>query len=304
MKEFTTVNNFSQQFPDSPETHLNSTGPALLVTTLAWAVQNSIPLHQAVLSLTPYGKVSKRYSLYLFAPKKWKVALDLTYLDLLDGKPLHLTLRDRMCRFLPEYFINAVETAENENRLETVLPHFAKRIDFLACLKTNFKRALILPTTVLIVSAMICTLFSLFIVPKFVRIGEELLAGSNDAWGMSYLSFVSETIRHHFFEVILIFAFFVFIYKVAKKPLFWLFDLTMTYVPFFSSILKDLAVLEFSASMGSYLSAGEDILQAAKFSRKACRFHWMRGKLKRFIAEMEKGTPWLDAWAMQQSQTV
>ena len=57
-----------------------------------------------------------------------------------------------------------------------------------------------------------------------------------------------------------------------------------------------MALLDLSSSMASYLDAGEDILNAARFSEKACNHFWLKRKLKRFIGRVEKGENWLDAW--------
>ena len=70
----------------------------------------------------------------------------------------------------------------------------------------------------------------------------------------------------------------------------------MIFFPYFRTQLKNMAMLELSASISSYLSAGEDILNAMKFSRKACNHLWLRRKLGRCIRQMENGTDWLDAW--------
>ena len=67
-------------------------------------------------------------------------------------------------------------------------------------------------------------------------------------------------------------------------------------IPFLRSYFMDKAILELSASMSSYLDDGRDLKEALEFSMSACSHPWLKGRLKKCLSKVERGSNWLDAW--------
>ena len=288
------------RYNESPEGSLSTTGTALLANTLAWAANNNIPFHLAILSLT--GNGCPRHSLILFLmpnSRNWNLCLQAAYGDLVNGLPLYRALRKRLGYFLPEYYLQAVEKAEKDGLLPEVLPHFAKSINLASEIRYSYRTTLTLPFLEFMLILNVLAGLAIFILPNFQKIFNELLGGMkvpfNSGFTGAALSFYSLLGRNLFFIILLGWLFLI-LFRNFRNFISMIMEEVMIFFPYFRTQLKNMAVLELSASISSYLSAGEDILNAMKFSRKACNHLWLRRKLGRCIRQMENGTDWLDAW--------
>lgn len=291
------------RYNESPEGSLSTSGAALLASTLAWAANNKIPFHQAILSMTSTGYPSRNIILFLLPnSKNWNKCLEAVYSDLVNGCPLYKTLRKRLSYFLPEYYLQAVEKAEKDGHLPEVLPHFAKRMNLASEIRLSYRTTLTIPfIEFLMISGIMC-LMSVFILPNFNKIFDELFGGAKAPFNTGFTGFVCHvysTFGYNLFYIILIGILLMFLLRICqvfRNIFMMLMEEFMIHLPYFRTQLKNMAMLELSASISSYLAAGEDIFNAMKFSRKACNHLWLRRKLGRCIRQMERGTDWLDAW--------
>jgi type II secretory pathway component PulF len=287
-------------YSESPEGNLSASGPALLTRTLAWAVQNDIPFHEVILSLTQRGNAGLNRVLFLLPySKKWEKCLLASYTDLVNGIPLYQTLRKRFAYFLPEYYLQAVEKAEKEGHLEEILPVFAKRLNFSIETKIFYKRALTFPFSELLIICAVLSFFTVFVFPNFTKIFEDLTWQNQTTVIVSKVLYVIsefwEIVRDVVFTM-LAWSFLARIFVGLRRLILMLLGELFIFIPPFRGQLRNIAFLDLSSSMASYLDAGEDILTAAKLSKKSCNHFWLRRKLNRFISKMEKGENWLDAW--------
>ena len=291
------------RYNESPEGSLSTSGVALLASTLAWAANNKIPFHQAILSMTDSGRQSRNIILFLLPhSRNWKLCLNAVYSDLIKGCPLYKTLRRRLSYFLPEYYLQAVEKAEKERHLPEVLPHFAKRMNLAAETRLSYRTTLTIPFFEFSFILFIFTGLSIFIIPNFSRIFYELIGRTSTPFNSGLtgsLLHIYSLIGHNLSDIVFVGGWFFLMFRFSKyfRKFFTMFiEEIMIHLPYFKPQLKNMAMLELSASISSYLAAGEDIFNAMKFSRKACNHLWLRRKLGRCIRQMERGTDWLDAW--------
>jgi len=291
-----TVGNYSE----SPEGTLSTSGPALLARSLAWAVSNDVPFHEVILTLTQNGSAGFNRVLFLLPrSKKWEKCLWTCYSDLVKGVPLYKTLRKRMSYFLPEYYLQAVEKAEKEGHLKEVLPVFAKRLDLACETKKYYKRTIMFPFLEFVVICSILVPMSIFILPRFSFITSDFtLQNTSFDWVAGILLGVIKG-----WNLLFVIAFYYFIFYLlgrifprARRLVLMLLEEIFIFIPPFRKQLVNLALLELSSSMASYLDIGEDILTAAEFSRKSCNHFWLRRRLGRFINKVQKGENWLEAW--------
>jgi len=288
-------------YNESPEGNLSTSGPALLAQTLAWAVQNDIPFHKVILSLTHSGNFGLNRVLFLLPrSRKWGKCLLASYSDLVNGVPLHKTLRKRFAYFLPEYYLQAVEKAEQEGHLKETLPVFAKRLNFFCETRAFYKRTLAFPFLELFIICSMLSFLSIFILPSFDFIFSDLVhAKPSDSWaGLMLMGTVG--IWQLFWELvylILLLHYLARIFAGLRRFVFMLLGEIFIFIPPFRRQLRNVALLNLASSMAAYLEIGEDILNAAKFSRKSCNHFWMKRKLGHFIVKVERGENWLDAWS-------
>ena len=284
---------------ESPEGVISTSGPALLAQTLAWAVKNDIPFQEVILSLADRGYEKSNRKLFLLPrSKRWNACLTAAYFDLIHGYTLSQALRRRFEYFLPEYYLQAVEQADAEDRLKEVLPVFAKRLNFVSQKKIFYKRALAFPFLELLLVLFLATLEAIFLLPNYVRIADGLVVGEklSPAGVIIMLQFIFILIILGLLTLLVLYS----IGRLIPKFHLWLNMFVgefMRFVPIKGEQIRSSAYMELAASMASYLDAGEDIITAALYSEKACEHWWLKRKLKLFISALQKGENWLDAWS-------
>lgn len=290
------------RYNESPEGFLSVPGPVLLASTLAWAAKNNIPFQDAFRSLMDYGE-PKSFSFRFWPAASWERALWGAHLDISNGDPLYKALRWNFSNYLPEYYLQAVEAAEKDGRLEEVLSHFAKHLNFSSDIKTAYASAISGALLEFFVIAFLLTLTTVFIVPKFSRIFYDLTYGLYmPFWfgifqkAMVWISDICNWVFRNSFYVIGGIIFIIGLRNTQRKYVMMFLEEILVWLPFFRRQIRDIARLELAASLAAYLSAGEDILSAAKLSRKACRHIWYRRKIDKFIERVSRGEDWLDAW--------
>jgi len=274
---------------------LSCNGPALLASTLAWAARNGQPFPPAVLTLTERGlPLDNDVLLGLWRRRSWNQRLLELHYDLSNGLPLARALRRRLARFLPEFFLQGVERAEKDGRLAEVLPVFAQRLNVAAELRRQYRMELLAPVLVLWLICGVVSGMQIFIIPKMLKIFNELLEGtfSHHFVILQTLSAWMPTILG---EVVLLLILLWFCRPLARL-LGRLLGEILVWAPGFRRQLVRKALLEFAAGMAAYLSAGEDLLTAARFSCRSCPQWWLRWKLRRWVRKMEQGVDWQDAW--------
>lgn len=289
-------------YNESPEGSLSTSGPALLAQTLAWAVQNDIPFHKVILSLTHCGHLSLNRVLFLLPEsRKWEKCLSASFSDLINGVPLYKTLRKRLSYFLPEYYLQAVEKAEKEEHLKETLPVFAKRLNFFYETRAFYKRALVFPFLELFIICTILSFLSIFILPNLDWIFFNFTTHNKPSSSLVGLILMGTVgIWRLFWNIIYIVVLLHYLGRIfarLRRFILMLLGEIFIFIPPFRRQLRDVALLNLASSMASYLELGEDILNAAVFSEKACNHFWLKRKLKRFIAKVERGENWLDAWS-------
>ncbi len=298
------------QYNELPEGTLSNNELSLLASTLAWAAKNDVPFHEAIQSLTETGTdISgffetgwNRPILFHIFPDcySWNDALMLACRDLIGGHPLHTALRNNLSYFIPEYYLQAVEKAEKAGNLAEILPHFPKRLNMSSKINNIYRIAVATPCAEFIVAFGVLIFMSIFIFPNFRRLFDELAAGDpmplDFIYDISVGRWFSSLSGYQIMCIIFIPIVAYVIYRCYRTKILMLLEEVIILIPYIRPQLQDIATMELAASLASYLSSGEDIVSAAKFSYAACRHYWMRRKLNKFINLIEKGMPWLDAW--------
>jgi type II secretory pathway component PulF len=313
--------NLTSAFAPNDDVQQLTSGPVLLANTLAWAVQNNTPLPDAVLSLTKTGKVKMATDLFSLSSKgislstqifprllgkaNWNSSLHGLYCDLMKGRPLAQSLRRRMKYFLPEYYLQAVARAEQEHTLPQILPAFAKRLNYTSNIKANYAQYLKLPLW----EISIITLMAINILIFLNRFMVELLSETVATRPMlisDYLNIIGYHLKYiiswpfQSMDKFIVFSIFILgcivLWFCFRMQILRNLKKLLIIIPGMRRELYELERLEMLACMASYLDAGEDMLKAAKFCLTASHSFRIRYKLKRFIADLEHGTNWLNSW--------
>lgn len=188
---------------------------AELVSILGWAAQRGIPFQEAVSTLlghrtametnspaqpTLYGSFSSFIGVVIWGTGSWKTQIGLVVRDLENGKPLSVTLRKRLSRYLSAYYLAAVERAEKDRMLPEILPQLAANMKFSNCVRESFKASVTYP--IVQFSTAMAVIFGLyiFIIPRFEKIFAELLGETPFPPLLSLITRISKCSEYFFID--------------------------------------------------------------------------------------------------------
>ena len=194
-----------------------------------------------------------------------------------------------MGAWLPRYYVVALQKAEAENRLEAVLPLLAKRLQYQQAVVDD--RVPYLPLLIFQVSVVLPVFFGCqaFIVPVFGEMAASFAAPSPPA--LALLSWVNGALKCLFLAGLGIFI----IMNIASLR-----EALLPWVPFVAREKRRLLVRDLAQSMGAFLSSGEDVVGAARWSLKATTSPWLKTRLQRFVDGVSGGENWGTAWENMQ----
>ncbi|MFZ2653427.1 MAG: hypothetical protein WAX69_00795, partial [Victivallales bacterium] len=140
----------------------------------------------------------------------------------------------------------------------------------------------------------------IFIVPKFQRIMVELYEGNTGYYPtMTKLVFcVSDFMRAYSSEILSLLIIGLCVgFLISTLPIIRrIFEEFLIRLPVFGWYYKAAAQVELSGSMSAFISSGDDVIKAAKWSIASSRYQFIRARLGRFITSAENGRNWLEAW--------
>lgn len=285
----------------------------LLAEALAWAVTRGVPLDAAVATL-PFYRHGSRASLkrrrrlgWLLAPSfhwmvhpwfgdlGWTMRLLQVAEDLNAGEPLGTTLRRRLGRRVPRYYLARVSWAESRGTLPTTLPALAEQMR--GPFSRNRRRALALVPSLLEVTsvAVVFLYLGTFVLPRM----QEILMDLGIAWPVSagWMQ-VSRFLVLGCLGVAIWGGWSVLSSLGTRFP-----PSVFEWRLFAGRRTRRRLVLEFALAMDGLLEEGMDIPQAALWFLDTTRNVWMRKRVRRFVEAMESGTSWEDAWAQSRLGT-
>lgn len=273
---------------------------SLIIGALDWALRCNIPFSDALLTLAD-KEYAPAFLNKVILPKKtdWDLAVNLSVRDLKRGSKLSDALK-HMRKFMPHYLLVTIENAEEEQKLKELIPVLSKRIKFKSRILQQRLSVLAYPLMQLV---MIIGFFSglcVFIIPKFERIYEEMLGGKENLPPITRAVFHVQTFFNEnvmtgmcvaaFSAVIFIFCF------QLVPPFRRVIEEVMLKIPWVGNEYRNASLMEFSEIMACSLAVGNDIFEAAAFGAKTTKYMWLKSRLNNFVAKVEMGESWPDAW--------
>ena len=277
----------------------------IIAETLAHAVSRNIPLADALRHLpfyvnpklgAPFLETVNRWTmdmLFLLLPRFWSrqyplsLALEKLIEEIDRGEPLSYALEASLADYFPSYFILGVEKAEREGRLDVVLPVLADSLAYprfvrnerLASLRLAFLRAAVIVPQLLFLNT--------FIFP-------HLMGGFDDATGGASQSYPVVV-----FQVLLPLAIwgglFALLLLLLSK-VFLIREYLWLRTPFLRRSYRRMQLVELVRALLAFVRSGEDIVSAAQWAQRGVRSPWLQGRTGVFVAAMESGVNWAEAW--------
>jgi type IV pilus assembly protein PilC len=161
-------------------------------------------------------------------------------------------------------YLNMIRAGEAAGAMESILDRLAKFMEKAAKIAGKVKSAMIYPSVVMGIAGLITTGLMVFIVPKFKKIFEELLEGGALPALTQFVMSISDVIKNHAVEVLIVLAVLFVIYKIlnkTKKGKF-VFDWIKYRMPLFGPIISKTAISRFSRTLGTLMGSGVPVLNA------------------------------------------
>lgn len=161
-------------------------------------------------------------------------------------------------------YLNMIRAGEAAGAMELILNRLALFMEKAAKIAGKVKSAMIYPSVVLTIAIAITAGLMVFIVPKFQKIFQELLAGEPLPALTAFVMKISEIMQTKIIQsviviVILFIAFRIFA-KTAKGK--YIIDWLLYRMPLFGPIISKSSISRFARTLSTLLSSGVPVLNA------------------------------------------
>ncbi len=161
-------------------------------------------------------------------------------------------------------YVNMIRAGEASGAMESVLNRLAEFMEKAQKLKNKVKAALTYPIAVLGIALTITSGLMIFIVPKFAKMFDEMLAGEPLPGLTQFVMNISNFMKTRALHGIAGFIVFVIIFKQFKKTKFgsYAVDFLAIKMPPINSLVVKVVVARFCSTLGTLMSSGVSILNA------------------------------------------
>ena len=160
------------------------------------------------------------------------------------------------------FFTSMVKAGEAAGMLDTILDQIASYLEKVASIQRKVKSAVMYPIVVSVVAIGITVLLMIKVVPVFTDIFNDL--GGELPWTTKITVFISDTLRHNFFVMVLVLTGIgLLIWQAGRtKRGRFLLDKWKLTMPVFGPIFMKVAVARFTRTLGTLIRSGVNILSA------------------------------------------
>jgi type IV pilus assembly protein PilC len=182
-----------------------------------------------------------------------------TFSEALAGHPKSFT----------KLYVNMVRAGEASGAMEQVLNKLAQFMEKSAKLKAKVKAALTYPIAVLTIALTITAGLMIFIVPKFAKIFDEMLAGEPLPELTRFVMMISDFLKTKALLGIVMMVVFGVLFRMFTKTKFGsrLVDLISIKTPPFGGLVTKVSVARFCSTLGTLMSSGVSVLNALQIVR-------------------------------------
>ncbi|OGV34992.1 MAG: pilus assembly protein PilC [Lentisphaerae bacterium GWF2_45_14] len=161
-------------------------------------------------------------------------------------------------------YLNMVRAGEAAGAMELILNRLAVFMEKAARIVGKVKSALIYPCVVLTIALLITSGLMVFIVPKFQKIFQDLLAGEPLPALTAFVMKISEVMQTQFIQAGIVIAVFGVAFKIFSKTQKgkYIIDWVLFRLPLFGPIISKSSISRFSRTLGTLLSSGVPVLNA------------------------------------------
>jgi type IV pilus assembly protein PilC len=168
------------------------------------------------------------------------------------------------------FFISMVRAGEAAGMLDAILEQVAVYLERTASLQRKIKMAVMYPTTVTVIAALITAFLLIKVVPVFAQIFADL--GGVLPLPTRITVFLSDLLKERWWLILLVIAgIYVFLWQWGKtKSGRYAIDSAVLKLPIFGPLFLKTAVARFTRTLGTLIRSGVNILFALDIVAKTC----------------------------------
>jgi type IV pilus assembly protein PilC len=188
-------------------------------------------------------------------------------------------------------YVNMVKAGELGGVLEIVLARLAEFQEKSQKIKGKVVAAMVYPVVVLVIAMLILTFLLIFIVPKFQKIFEDALPGTQLPGITLFVIGASHLLTNQWYLVLGFIAAVVIGYKVFASTTVGaiVIDRTVLKIPIFGDLLSKTAISRFSRTLGTLISSGVPILQALNITRETAGNYVVSNAIEKIHDSVKEG---------------
>ncbi len=206
------------------------------------------------------------------------------------GSSLHEAMA-RHPKIFSHLYINMVKAGETSGLLDEILDRLSTYLEKTAALQRKVKSSLVYPAVVITMAFIITLVLLIKVVPTFEGIFATL--GGTLPLPTQILISVSNTLRHMFFALVILFGIAVFLFKKfidTRKGRYW-FDYRTLRVPIFGPLMRKVVVAKFSRTLATLVKSGVPILNALEIVGKTSGNLVVEGAVDKARDSIREGEP-------------
>ena len=220
---------------------------------------------------------------------KLKKALEDTMNIVARGETLAIAMRQSP-KVFPSILINMVSAGETSGTLDHTFERMAVHFEKSSKLNAMVKKAMIYPIMLCIVAAVVVTVMSVVIVPKFVTLFESM--GSELPLVTKIVVAVSNFMIHRWYIILFVLAVIVFAIKHSMKTIsgrrFW--GNLRIRLPIFGKLTVKNICASFSRTMSTLIATGISLSEALEITARAIDNVVFKEAIENARREIERGT--------------
>lgn len=161
-------------------------------------------------------------------------------------------------------YLNMIRAGEAAGAMELILNRLALFMEKAAKIAGKVKSAMIYPSVVLTIAVSITAGLMVFIVPKFQKIFQELLAGEPLPALTAFVMKISEIMQTKIIQSLIVIAVLFVAFKIFSKTAKgkYIIDWVLYRMPLFGPIISKSSISRFARTLGTLLSSGVPVLNA------------------------------------------
>jgi type IV pilus assembly protein PilC len=199
-------------------------------------------------------------------------------------------------RVFDDLYVNLVQAGETGGILDTILQRLAVYIEKRVKLRRQVVRAMVYPSAILVVAALVVTILLTWVIPSFQEMFVDMGAGDELPALTQFVIDISDFMVGNiiFIAIAAIAAFAGIVYSYTTKGGRWFWHGLILSAPILGTTMRKIAVARFTRTLGTLLASGVPILDAMSIVGKAAGNVRIEAALKEVADKVREGRTMAD----------